>query len=41
VAKLKGVQNGTVRSWKHRNKLPYTMVDGVPMFHPADVAALD
>ena len=41
VAALKGVQPGTVRSWKHRKKLPFTLVEGVPMFHPLDVANLD
>ncbi|QBZ73562.1 helix-turn-helix DNA-binding protein [Streptomyces phage Mischief19] len=41
VATLKGVAPGTVRSWKHRGKLPFTMVDGAPMYHPADVAKLD
>jgi len=41
VAELKGVRPGTVRSWKSRGKLPATLVDGMPMFHPADVAALD
>ena len=41
VAELKGVRPGTVRSWKSRGKLPATLVDGIPMYHPADVAALD
>jgi hypothetical protein len=41
VAELKGVRPGTVRSWKSRGKLPATLVDGVPMYHPADVAELD
>ncbi len=42
VAAMKGVQTGTVRSWKHRGNLRvHETVDGKPMFHPADVAALD
>lgn len=42
VAKHKGVAPGTVRSWKHRNKLRvHDIVDGSPMFHPEDVAGLD
>lgn len=42
VADLKGVAPGTVRSWKHRGKLPvFDTVDGSPMFHPNDVAKLD
>lgn len=42
VAQLKGVADGTVRSWKHRGKLtPHTVVDGTPMYHPVDVAKLD
>lgn len=42
VAALKGVKPGTVRSWAHRGKFPRRqMVDGVPMYHPLDVAALD
>lgn len=42
VADLKGVAAGTVRSWKHRGKLPvFDTVDGSPMFHPNDVAKLD
>lgn len=42
VAELKGVAAGTVRSWKHRGKLPvFDTVDGSPMFHPNDVAKLD
>lgn len=41
VAKMKGVSPGTVRSWKHRRKLPvYDTIDGSPMFHPNDVAKL-
>jgi hypothetical protein len=41
VAALKGVKPTTVRSWKHRGKLPYTMVDGVPMYRQLDVMDLD
>lgn len=42
VAKLKGVNPGTVRSWKHRGKLvPAAVVDGVPMYRQTDVMALD
>lgn len=42
VADLKGVAAGTVRSWKHRGKLPvFDTVDGSPQFHPNDVAKLD
>lgn len=41
VAELKGVKPGTVRSWKHRGVLRCTLVDGVPMYHPLDVANLD
>lgn len=42
VAELKGVAEPTVRSWKARGKLRvHDMVDGRPMFHPADVAKLD
>lgn len=42
VAQLKGVADGTVRSWKHRGKLaPHAVVDGTPMYHPVDVAKLD
>ena len=41
VAALKGVKAATVRSWKHRGKLPHTMVDGTPMFSQLDVMNLD
>lgn len=43
VAKTKGVAEGTVRSWVHRNKLTPTQRDGDArlLFHPAAVAALD
>lgn len=43
VAKLKGVAEGTVRSWVNRNKLAPTQRDGDArlLFHPAAVAALD
>ena len=42
VAALKGVAEGTVRSWKMRGKLRvHDMVEGRPMFHPEDVAGLD
>lgn len=41
AAALKGCAPGTIRSLKHRGRLPYTMVDGVPMYHPNDVLGLD
>jgi len=41
VAAMKGVQASTVRSWKHRGKLPFTLVDGTPMFSQLDVMNLD
>lgn len=43
VAAAKGVAEGTVRSWHHRNKLPSVQRDGDGrlLFHPAAVAALD
>lgn len=41
AATLKGCAPGTIRSLKHRGRLPYTMVDGVPMYHPNDVLGLD
>lgn len=43
VAKAKGVAEGTVRSWVHRDKLEPTQRDGDArlLFHPAAVAALD
>ncbi|MFJ2863701.1 DUF2637 domain-containing protein [Kitasatospora sp. NPDC087314] len=43
VAAAKGVAEGTVRSWHHRNKLPSVQrdSDGRLLFHPATVAALD
>ena len=42
VAQLKGVSDGTVRSWKHRGTLRvHDVQNGRPMFHPDDVAALD
>lgn len=43
VAIAKGVAEGTVRSWHHRNKLAAVRRndDGRLLFHPAAVAALD
>lgn len=41
AAALKGCAPGTIRSLKHRGRLAYTMVDGVPMYHPNDVLGLD
>lgn len=41
AAALKGCAPGTIRSLKHRGRLPYTMVDGAPMYHPNDVLGLD
>lgn len=41
VAKLKGVNPGTVRSWAHRGKLTRVMVDGTPMYRQLDVMNLD
>lgn len=43
VAELKGVAQGTVRSWVNRNKLVPTLRDasGRAHFHPAAVAAID
>lgn len=41
AAALKGCAPGTIRSLKHRGRLPYTMVDGIPMYHPNDVLGLD
>lgn len=43
VAAAKGVAEGTVRSWHHRNKLSAVRRDddGRLLFHPAAVAALD
>lgn len=43
VAAVKGVAEGTVRSWHHRNKLAAVRRDddGRLLFHPAAVAALD
>ncbi len=43
VAELKGVAQGTVRSWVNRNKLDVAMRDanGRAHFHPNDVAQID
>lgn len=41
VAKLKGVEPSTVRSWSHRGKLEKQMVNGVPMYRQLDVMNLD
>lgn len=43
VAAAKGVAEGTVRSWHHRNRITAVRrdADGRLLFHPAAVAALD
>lgn len=41
VAKLKGVEPSTVRSWSHRGKLEKHMVNGIPMYRQLDVMNLD
>jgi len=41
VAQVKGVGQGTVRSWKQRGRLvPFEIRDGRPLYHPNDVAKL-